>query len=277
MTNILIGIIIFLFVLMIYLHIRFHLKVNNDLDVFTISDNTQERINKVCNLKQPFKFNYINKNLLGLLTFENLKKNHGHHSLNIRKINETLYLPMKLENSIKLFEQDVSNNYFSENNLDFLNESNLLKFYKNDSVLTPNLVSNKKYDMICGKQNTSTITKYNLYYRNFFYVTDGQCKIKLFSPDNIDKLNINKNYELFEYSSSINPFKENINNYKTTELILKKGDIIFIPPYWSYCFHFIENTIISSFHYGTYMSNLSIIPEFINHMFQRQNIVEKLK
>ena len=276
MTHILIPLIIFLLVLMIYLHIRFHLKVNNDLDVFTIRDHTKERINKVCNLKQPFKFNYINKNLLQLLTFENLKKNHGHHSLHIRKINETLHLPMKLENGMKLFEQDVSNNYFSENNSDFLNESNLLKFYKNDTVLQPNLVSNKKYDMICGKQNTNTITKYNLYYRNFFYVTDGQCKIKLFSPDNIDKLNINKNYELFEYSSSINPFKDNIKQYKTTELTLQRGDIIFIPPYWLYCFYFTENTIINCFHYGTYMSNLSILPEFIKHVFQKQNIVEKL-
>ena len=67
-------------------------------------------------------------------------------------------------------------------------------------------MSNHKFDVILGNSGSNTKTKYNLYYRNFFYVTDGSCKLRLLSPNTSGKLNVNKNYELFEYNCKENVF-----------------------------------------------------------------------
>lgn len=276
MLNILATLLIFLIVLMIYLHIQYHLKVNNTLEHYSVNEYKKDNINKICQMKQPFSFLYKNQDLLNIINFKNLNKHFKKEYLQIRKKSEDIYLPMSVERSMKLFRKDVSNNYYSENNGVFLKNTDLLKYFKNNSVLSPNLVSNSKYDMILGTKGSNSKLKYNLFYRNFYYVTDGKCVIRLLTPENKRHLNINKNYDIFEYNSNIDCFSDDFNK-KYLDVTLSKGDILFIPPYWLYSIKFLENSIITSFHYGSYLSNISIIPDVLKHLVQKQNISLKLK
>ena len=73
MLNILATLLIFLIVLIIYLHIQYHLKVNNTLEHYSVNEYKKENINKICQMKQPFSFLYKNQDLLNILNFKNLK------------------------------------------------------------------------------------------------------------------------------------------------------------------------------------------------------------
>lgn len=271
MLQFLVSILIFCIVLLLYLHVVYYLKVNNTLEVFHVNDYTKENVNRLCQLKQPFTFNYMNQPLLQGLNFDTLRNQYNKLFIQLRKKTEDLFLPVPVERGLQLFENDVSNNYYSENNEVFLKTSKLLQYCKQDNVLQPTLMSNHKFDVILGNSGANTKTKYNLYYRNFFYVTDGSCKLRLLPPNTNGRLNVNKNYELFEYNCKENVFDTNCKE-PFVDVELKKGEIIFIPTYWFYSFQFKEKTIISSFHYSTYLSNLSIVPDVCKHVLQKQNI-----
>ena len=269
-------ILIFCIILIVYLHIRFHLKVNNDLDVFSVNEHRKERITEICNLKQPFTFNYHNPKMIELLNFNSLLKQQGKQNINVKKTKDEDMLSIKLENALELFEKDASNNYISCNNNSFLNNTNLVKYFEMDDCLRPVLISNKNYDIIIAKLGSYRQMKYSLYNRNFLYVTQGSCKVKLFSPNNISNMELKSNYRSLEYVVDLNPFKDNTDGFSQTGVELKQGNILFIPPYWLYSIYFEENTVVSSFQYGTYVSNASILPVNIKNFFQKQNVNVKI-
>ena len=50
--------------------------------------------------------------------------------------NNDMYLPMKFLTAIELFDKDISANYISQNNKDFLEETSLIKeFHINDMFI----------------------------------------------------------------------------------------------------------------------------------------------
>lgn len=277
--TVLITIFIFCIILIVYLHVRFHLKVNNDLDVFVVDDFKRQRINEICNLKQPFMFQYLNPELLTSMNFDFLLKNFKTNSLNVKKSNDTNYLPLKLENVFELFEKDLSNNYISEYNAGFLNDTSLIKHFKISNVLKPNLMSNSLFDCVLGKKNYGTELRHNLFYRNFFYVSSGKVRVKMFSPNNSHKISDGTQVEFCDFIHEETPYddpEKNMESLNQVEKVLDTGDIIFIPPYWFYSFYFEESSIINRFSYGTYMSNVSILPVFCKHVLKLQNKKIKL-
>ena len=54
--NIIITTFIFAIVLFIYLHIFYHIKTSNDLEVYEVQNLSKERLEEVCNLRQPLTF-----------------------------------------------------------------------------------------------------------------------------------------------------------------------------------------------------------------------------
>ena len=60
-------------------------------------------------------------------------------------------MPLPLHASIKLFDEDKESSYFSENNMDFIEETGIVKTFKyNDEFLRPGMVSNCNYDILMG-------------------------------------------------------------------------------------------------------------------------------
>ena len=56
--RIFIGFFIFCLVLFIYLHIQFHLKTGEDLEMYEIEQPSKDKLEEICDLRQPVLFDF---------------------------------------------------------------------------------------------------------------------------------------------------------------------------------------------------------------------------
>ena len=282
--EILIGFFIFCLVLFIYLHVQFHLKTSNDLEMYEIDQASKEKLEEICDIRQPVLFDFDNQKIM-----ENSNKNyiaHNYHAfeVKIRNVKETnndteQYMPLPFHAAVKLFDEDKNNVYYSENNTDFLQETGVVKTLQyNDEFLRPYMVSNCNYDLLMGSDGTCTPFRYEVNYRNFFLLTQGSAQIKMTPPQSTKYLYPNYDYENFEFRSPINPWNPQPNytadfdKIKCLEFTLQAGKTVFIPAFWWYSIKFNKNTSISCFRYRTYMNNIAISPYIAMYALQIQNV-----
>ena len=281
MEHIFLHIVIFCIVLFLYIHINFHIKTSDDLEVYTIEQPSKDKLEEICNIKQPLTFEYfINDNELYK---SSIVDTYSAFDVKIydKKKNDSIPLTIDLTN--KLFTNDNKANFYTENNQEFLEETGLIKRFKyNDAFLRPNFVSNCFYDFSYGSNNVTTPLKYEINCRNYFFVKHGSLKIKLAPPKNSKYLYTTKDYGFFSFYSPVNPwniqekYKPNFNKIKWLELDIQKNNIVFIPPYWWYTFQFTNETEILSFKYRTFMNNVAILPDLIINLLQNNNTKFKL-
>lgn len=280
--QILISFIIFLITLFIYIHINFHLTTNNDLEIFEIDELNKEKLEEICDLKQPLLFKYYVEELYDKLNIENIS-NYKTFDINIRNRvdyieNESNILPLTLKEANILFDNDSSGNYISEYNYDFLEETTLIKHIKtNDLFLRPNLCTECNYDIMFGSIDSYSPLRYELNYRNYIYVINGEIDIMLTMPNNAKYLDIISDYDKFEFRSKFNPFNnddsEKLDKVKFLNVNLKQGDIIFIPFKWLYTIQIkTKDTIICNSKYKVIMNSLAIFPQLLYKFLYNQNI-----
>ena len=279
----LMNILVFIIVLLIYLHIFYHLKTSNDLEIYENDNMNKNNLEEILNLRQPVLMNHYSSEL-DILTLNDLYKNYNNYEINVRKndiandlVDKTTMIKFDLLH--KLFENN--NKYYSEKNEKFLNQSNLLNLLQNnDSLFKPPMTSESNYDLLFGGKGSSTKFKYDINYRNFLYVSDGTVNLKLSPPNNTKYMNLYKDYYNFEFISSINPFlkesEQDMKNISCINITLKKGQLLFIPAYWWYSIQFNNSVIVSS-QYKTYMNQVTILPEYLMSLMQKQNIKKKSK
>ena len=284
MTKIIIGFFIFCLVLFIYLHIQFHLKTSNDLEMYEIDQASKDKLEEICDIRQPVLFDFDNSKIMDTSNKTYINNNYQAFEVKIRNMkendaNEELYVPLPLHAAVKLFDEDKSSSYLSENNGDFLQETGVIKNFRyNDSFLRPHMVSNCNYDILLGSSGTVTPFKYEINYRNFFLLTQGTAQIKMAPPQSTKYLYPNYDYENFEFRSPVNPwnvrpnYSADFDKIKCLEFTLVPGKTLFIPAYWWYTIKFGPNTSISCFFYRTYMNNIAISPYIGLHALQIQNV-----
>uniref|UniRef100_A0A6C0E517 Cupin-like domain-containing protein n=1 Tax=viral metagenome TaxID=1070528 RepID=A0A6C0E517_9ZZZZ len=297
MLNWAISIFIFCVVLFIYLHINFHFKTSNDLEIYEIDNVSKEKFEELCDIRQPIIFPFENEKIINNTCYDYIYSHYDSFDIQIRESafnkqsikntnNNTnidsdvdVYVPLSLNLANKLFVEDDTETYYSANNTDFLKETGVIKsFQYNDEFLRPYMLCNSKYDVMSGSNNTVTPFKYELNYRNFFLVTQGAIEVKMTPPKSTKYLYPVKDYELFEFKSPVNPwnvspeYKADFDKIKCLEFTVTQGKALYIPAYWWYSIKFHKNTSISSFKYKTYMNCVSIIPDLSLHGLQLQNI-----
>ena len=284
----LLSICIFCLILVLYLHVCYHLKVSSELEIFELDEAEldKNKLEETCNLRQPIIFEKPNEKLNKIFNYKSILTDFSIFDVKLRKWeesnNECQHVPLKLSLVSKLFSKNESI-FYSEKNGDFLLESGLIKHLKeNDEFYKPYLNLTSNYDILFGSKNGFTPLKYNLYNRNYFYICDGSIKIKLIPPIFSKYLNIENDYENFEFRSPINPWNlqsKYIDSYSKTkvmEVTLKKNNIIFVPSYWCYSIMFNDNAVVINSNYTTLMSNISIIPHQCLYFLQQQNIKRKI-
>ena len=283
----LLTVFIFCIVLFLYLHIQFHLKTSNDLEIYTIEQPSKEKLEEICDLRQPVIIDYQIENIIENCNLSTIDDNYGAFDIQIRDItnrdkDSELYLPFLFKEAINLFQKDENKKYITEKNYDFLEETGVVKHYRyNDSFLRPHLVSKCLYDFYSGSIGSTTPLRFNNSYRNYIYVTSGKCKIKLIPPKYHKYLFIEKNYEYSEFISKVNPwevqtkYKAEFNKVKVLDIELDKGMLVFIPAYWLYSIKYETISSISVFQYRTYMNTVAILPDLIMTFLQKQNIYRK--
>lgn len=277
--KLIIGTFIFCIVLFLYLHIQFHLKTSDDLEIYEIDQASKDKLEEICDLRQPVMFDLENPKLIETTNKEYILKNYPVFEVKIRSPTDTDHVPLSLELANVLFKEDTTTSYFSENNEDFLLETGINKHMQyNDEFLRPPMVSNCYYDILMGSESATTPFRYELNYRTFLVVTQGSIQIKLSPPKSGRYLYPINDYDTFEFRSQINPwsveakYRADFDKIKCLELTLSPGKCLFIPAYWWYSIRFGADTSVSMLSYRTYMNNVAILPSTLMYLLQNQNI-----
>ena len=283
--EIIVNILIFCIVLFLYLHIYFHLKTSDDLEIYEIDQPSKVKLEEICDLRQPVVFDFANERLLESCKRQTIVDTYGAFDVKIRNVKndisdeEELYVPISFTSAKKAMKEDVEEKYLVENNGDFLEETGMIKSFRyNDSFLRPYMVSNCSYDYLAGSNGTCTPFRYDLNYRNYFLVTEGSVKIKLAPPRSDKYLYTYKDYENFEFRSPVNAwnvqqqYRPDFDKIKCLEVVVKKGQIIFIPAFWWNTMRFEEDASVCVFKYKTYMNTVAMIPQLFMRFLQSNNV-----
>lgn len=286
--EIIISLLVFCVILFMYLHIQFHYKTSDDLEIYEVEDASKDRLEEICDLRQPALIEFSEAYKIASTTNKQfLIDNYPVFEVKIRsnmdtKPEQDVCVPLPLHVADKLFAKDEQSSYFSEGNYDFLQETGVIKSMSyNDEYLRPYLVSNCYYDVLLASKNVTTPLRYDLNYRNYYMVTQGIIKVKLSPPKSEKYLHLINDYENFEFRSAINPwepqlkYKADFDKVKFLEIVLEPGRLLYIPAYWWYSFKFDENASVSCFKYRTYMNNVAISPKLCMYALQNQNVERK--
>ena len=278
---------IFIIVLFFYLHIQFQFKTSNDLEIYEIENEvSKEKLEEIFDLRQPVALNVTEElsQLIPLFEKNNISKEFPSYEIKIRNkknigTSEDMFIPIQHNIADKLFLKDSTQNFYSENNSDFLLETGLAKHIKiNDFILKPHLSCNSKYDFLFGSENVELPLKYDVNYRNFIMPTEGQISIKLIPPENEKNLNFEIDYEFLEHRSEVNvwnpqeKYKFAMQKIKCLDVVLPVGKILYIPPYWSYSIKLQKNSSLLTMKYQTYMNICALSPKLIINLLQTHNI-----
>ncbi len=325
-----ISVFVFAIVLFFYLHICFHLKKSNDLEVYEIMQPSKDKLEEICDLRQPVVFDAVNKGtderssdnndafqegiaLKRYFSYDYLLNQYPSFDVNIASVSVSStaaagqdslqsFFPLKLGTAVHLFSScsggdsgcsgagdngsseaattdTEGKKHFSQNNQEFLNETGLIKQFRyNESLIKPYLLASTKYDLWMGSKNIRTPLQYELNYRTFFFVSEGEITIKLSPPMYTKYMNERKDYETLRFTSAIDLWNPSIDNAKIKSLEFKvgAGKMIYVPAYWWYTVRFdMEKTVLCQFQYRTYMNIMSIVPQLFLHILQIHNITQK--
>jgi hypothetical protein len=277
------------------------MKRSNDLEVYEIEQPSKQRLEEVCDIRQPTTFEYYNEHLLTALSYHGITTNYRAFDIQVRDVsvsgsvdnpeksqkgsdntnnNTVLYIPVTLKIAHEVFQKDTEAKYISENNTDFIDETGLVKVFQlNDDFLRPYMVSTCMYDIMMASVSTTTPLRYEVNYRNYFLVTQGRVKILLIPPKDSKYLYPISDYDVFEFRSPVNPWKvqpeyqDDFDKIKTLEVELFQGMIMYIPAYWWYSVQFVvPETSVCSFKYRTHMNSIAILPRTMMNVLQNLNI-----
>ena len=287
--NIIVNLLIFCVVLFLYLHVHFHLKTSDDLEVYEIEQPSKDKLEEICDLRQPVIFEYPNERMLESCTRTTARDTYGAFEVKLRNVSqqpsddEEMYIPLSLSAALAALGKDGDSKYLVENNDDFLQETGMIKVFKyNDAFIRPYMVSNCMYDFAFASNKTQTPFRYEVNYRNYMLVTEGSVKIKLAPPKSAKYLYEQKDYENFEFRSPVNPwnvqqqYKPDFDKIKCLEVTVAKGFMIYVPAFWWYSIEYSDNTSIASFKYRTYMNNVAILPKLCMRLLQSQNVKRQI-
>lgn len=276
---------IFCLTLFFYLHVMFHLKTSDDLEVFDINQPSKETLEEVCDLRQPMRMDFSNDNLENICQRSSITSKYQTFDVNIRNVKEPVcetgdvYAPLRWSNAVKVMDKDTKEKYLVEANKNFLNETGITKVYRDsDELIRPYLTICSEYDYITGSKGVQTPFRYNVHYRNYFFVVSGGVKMKLAPPKSIKYLHPFKDYHNFEFRSPLNPWNvqdeylDDFDKIKCLDVTVDKGQILFIPAYWWYSMELQENTVVSAFKYDSAMSLVSTSHHYVVRFLQSHNI-----
>ena len=209
-----ISLFIFCIVLFVYLHVVYQLKTSNDLEIYELDDVSKEQLEEICDIRQPVVLSFYSSEVMNSIQKSFLVNNYPTFDVQLRDNSrekevdkEELYIPLPIHKTSELFQNDKEKKYFSEKNTDFLDETGVIKSMKyNDEYFRPYMLMSTNYDFIMSSEGCETPFRYEINYRNFFMVTEGQVRIKLTPPSSSKYLYRKYDYENFEFRSPIHPW-----------------------------------------------------------------------
>lgn len=282
------SVLIFTVVLFFYLHIQFHLKTSNDLEVYELDGPSKETLEEICDLRQPTRLTFSPEQLRARLG--TAADTYGAFDVKVRDCkapvdeDEDPYVPLRLDQAIPVMDADKEGRYFTESNADFLAETGLLKTLRaEDPFLRPYMVASCDYDYLVGSVGVRTPLRHEVANRTYLIVLTGRAHLKLAPPKTSRYLYAVNDYCNYEFRSPINPwdpqpqYRGDFDKVKCLDVTLEPGTAFFIPARWWYSMEFAEpRTQVALCRYATYMSMLATSPHTVRWALQTQNVQHRL-
>jgi len=261
--------VVFIFVLFFYIHICYHLKTNNTVEVIYIDYCSCEYVQEICDYRQPVSFSLNLQNTLDKIN-EALQL-YPRYTIQLQKI-VNQFIPVNANTIINNPEA-----YISYRNQNFLQNTGLIHTLQLlDSYIRPITSIYSTYDILFLSAKSYTTFEYNLSYRTFIRVGKGKVKIKLVPPDCKKYMYPVDSFNSFTFHSPINPwnvqpeYTSGYENVISTEIELNANCIIYIPAYWYYSIQAIEDSVLTKHNYWTSMNIISVIPKLIMFAMEKQ-------
>lgn len=286
--NYLIGILIFIVVLITYIHITHQYKRSEDLEIYEMDYANNSQLQEICDVKQPviFEFETICPSVFQNADLEYISSSYSQEILNIKdtkdyeKDSSVDSVRINSANTRNLFKNDAGSHYYTENNGEFLEETGLVeKVRVVDEYLKPQATVNTKYDYMSGSAKTCTPLKYHFDYRHYYVVTSGKITVKMTPWKSCKYLHPIKDYDTYEFRSSHNCWENprpDMEKVRLLEYMVEKGSVLYIPPYWWYSIQFSDNTSLYAITYNSLMNVVAYAPQWFLYFIQQQNIYKKV-
>lgn len=291
----LITIVIFVLVLIFYIHITHHYKKSEDLEIYETDYTNKTHINEVCNLKQPvlFEFKSICPEIYEKINKETMEEYYEDLEMNVKDTDEYLDedrdksgVILSYKSLNRLIESDQKGHIISESNSDAIEENKELYnvFFNANPYLKPDFTIQTKYDILVGSSNAYTPLKYHTNYRHFISVITGKLHVKMTPWKSSKYLNPVKDMENYEFRSPYDVWNPNEKHKSITEKIkFVEFDIypnycLYVPPYWWYSIKYSNDNdnFACGITYNSIMSTLSNLPDIILYYMQQHNITQKI-
>jgi hypothetical protein len=257
-------------VVVLYLNIRSQFKKGDDLVIYEMDYTTNEQLQDICKLCQPFSFEFtaIPEMVISPTANEidvHIKDMEDYHS----NPKEIVICPLSYHKSKQLVS--LYPKYISEQNQTFIKESGLpVTLY--DSWIKPTHTIRTKYDYMFGGKDGNTILQYHTNNRKFIHVLNGKIRVRMTCWKHTDELQVEKDYELYEFRSLME-----IDKVKHIDFELGHGYMLYIPSYWWYIIQYMENgTDVCMITYDSIMSDVVNVPHTVLYYVQQQNIRPKM-
>jgi hypothetical protein len=267
------NVLIFIIVLIFYMHLQNEWKKGDDLEIYEMDYISNSDLQETCKLKQPVIFQIPNLELSSL---------DDKIDVHIKDIRDYYKAPqdtksisgiqLSYKSAHGLCSSDPKGHFFSENNSELVDTSKYDDFSK---FIVPPLTVHKKYDYLFGSKRAYTPARYHTDSALYLHVLSGsgiRCKMAPWRANAYMKPV--KDYENYDFWSRIDLWKDPL---RTLEFDLKPGYTLYIPPYWFYTIEFLgdeENTAVSavaSFRYITAMNIVANLQHYGLYFLQQQN------
>jgi len=291
-------VIIFIFVLIFYLHLAGQYKKSNDLEIYEMDYTNNAELQKICDLKQPVLFQLpppispVEPTIDQILNADvihspkNMSRNVCVKDMNdYYNINNTDtppvvgFISLPFSSYDILTKTDTGSRYMTENNEIFLEESGIKKNISKivEPLLKPqySAIITNKYDFHNASKNTETPLRYHLDYRRFYIVVKGKIHVKMTLYKNRNSLDAINDYDNYEFYSQLNVWKKNpiLENISFLEFDVTEGNVLYVPSYWWYSIKYsnIEPTLLCSCKYNGIVNTISQFPELIKYNIHQYN------
>lgn len=290
--NPLIHILIFIVVLLTYIHVVHQYKTSEDLEIYEFDYTDNSYLQEVCDLKQPavFPFKSVNPTFYDTVNIDILEestncdvkvKESEDYWTNEESVD---YVLLPYQTCQTLLKTDTHSNYVTENNDAFIEESGLYSQFKaNDALLKPTTSIHSTYDIMTGSENAATPLRYHTNNRHFISVNSGKIHIKLTPWKSSRYLYPIKDFDNYEFRSPINVWKpqrkffHEMDKIKFLEFDVNVGNIIYIPSYWWYSIQYSDDsTITCGFTYNTPMNYIANTKDYAFYYLQQSNTKTKI-
>lgn len=255
---------VFLILLFIYVHIRYHIRPGSDPIIYELADPSRDLLHDTIHHKQPVKFSTTLGVDLGLEWSVLLKANTTKHI----NVGEDM-VSMSVKELI-----DVSNNILIHSNNKFIDEIGLTETFASVAhPLRPHMMTRVIYDLIgnhgSGDVPIHTIPTTSSAHITYLACTSGSANIRMCSGKYTKRLCRDTaiapivSYISFWDNSGNIANEELFTQIDTLDATLTPDHAMAIPAHWWYSVEIPPQTNLAVFSYRSAMNELACLPETV--------------